>query len=931
MSFRPRFLILGLLAVAGQAAADPIDIKGPPGKARLNRFTRPDIAGKAPALPVPARANALGGNPGQPAARPPSALSTPAAPTAPGASASTAKPQPASATTTTSAATLEALLPGEKAATECVKLNPNKKYKWDQRGEIDLAALLAWAQSSFCLPLIVPANLRQQKVTIYAPNTMTPAEMYRMFLSALNAMGLTVQPHGSKDRPSALMIIESTRAKEAAIPTLGPGETVPTNDAFVTKVHRLEHIGTEDVLPILTRIKSQAGDVIAAPPSTLIITEVAENVNRMMEILGMLDLPMGGEQIWLVKLVNVGAGEMVNILQQVFMPKGTAPAAAAAPRRVKAALKTSAPTPPPAGGDDDGAGGGDQSVSQIIAEERTNSIIIVATQRAYQRILGLVQRLDQMGGPLDTSSDRVHVYFLANANAEDMAATLTSLGVSASGGASRSATGTSSAGRRPTGGAPPSSSGTPLFESEVRVAADKPTNSLVIVASGKDYLTLRDLIRRLDIARRQVFIEATILEVSLDKARKLGVSFHFGDTVSTGGKQSLVFGGMEPNSSVNSIAFSPAALSGLAAGLRGPSIPGAAEILGLPAGTSVPAFGVYIQALQNNNDVNVISLPHILTSDNEKATIQVGQNLPFPGQLSAMPTTSSSGTSSTSGYSFGVGTSVQRQDVALKLDVTPHVNDSDFVRLEVENEISDVTSQNYNGLGPATSKRHVKTVVVVRDQQSVVLGGLIKDRVSETVDKVPFLGDIPILGYLFKFTNKSVTKQNLLIVLTPYVIKDPLDLRRIFERKIAERKEFLERYAAFKDPNVYEAHVNYARKRGLLEEINQTAIEAEQEAVELRRAEESMRRRILQGPVEPAPLTFAPSSSTGDENEPPGAPASAGNETPASPSATTGALPPVPAATGTLPPTNQHSAATEGTPLPASEPPAKRPQGGREE
>jgi general secretion pathway protein D len=160
-----------------------------------------------------------------------------------------------------------------------------------------------------------------------------------------------------------------------------------------------------------------------------------------------------------------------------------------------------------------------------------------------------------------------------------------------------------------------------------------------------------------------------------------------------------------------------------------------------------------------------------------------------------------------------------------------------------------VSNPNYNGLGPATSKRTVKSVVTIRDQQSIVLGGLIRDRVSEQVDKVPLLGDIPILGYLFKHTNKTILKQNLLVILTPYVIKDPSDLRRIFERKLRERREFLERYSAFRDENDYEANVDYRRKRGVLEEINQTAIEAEREATDLRTAEAALRGRDIEGPV----------------------------------------------------------------------------------
>jgi general secretion pathway protein D len=413
---------------------------------------------------------------------------------------------------------------------------------------------------------------------------------------------------------------------------------------------------------------------------------------------------------------------------------------------------------------------------------------------------------------------------------------------------------------------PPASGGsssggqrTGLFEGDVRISSDKPTNSLVILASGRDYITVRDLIKQLDLPRMQVFVEATILEISIDKTRKLGVAWHGGTTLQTGSDQSLLFGGSEPSQDVNSILFSPAALSGLAAGLRGPAIPGADKILGLPPGTSVPSFGVFVQALQNNGDVNVVSMPHVLTTDNEKATIQVGQNLPFPGSLGGFPTAGVPGatgaTGSLPGATFGFGTSVQRQDVALKLEITPHVNDSDFVRLEIDNELSDVANPNFNGLGPATSKRTVKSVVTIRDQQSIVLGGLIKDSVSQTVNKVPLLGDIPILGYLFKSTQKTITKQNLLIILTPYIIKDPGDLRRIFERKLRERREFMERYSAFRDEKDYEAEVDYRRKRGLLEEVNLTAKEAEEEAQEMRSAEQMLGRDMSgEVTVEPVPL-----------------------------------------------------------------------------
>lgn len=727
-------------------------------------------------------------------------------------------------------------LPGEEEAIrECKKYPPGKRFRWEVRGEVDLQTLLNAIAPMICRPIIVPGNIRQSKVTIIAPNTVTAPEVYRMFLSALESMGLTVQPQGK-----VLKVIESNRARESAIPIYSESNP-PRQDQYVTRLLRLEHVSPEDVKGVLDRLKSRDGDITAyGPTNTLVITDLASNIRRMEDVVAQLDIPMGGEKIWVIKLHTVAADDMAKMLSSIFnVGKGARPA------RGK--------TPPKA--NELGPQGSDLSVSQIIPDDRQNILVIVSTENAYRRILALVKRLDQQKlRPNGESSDLVHVLPLENADADEIAATLAGLGASVS----RSGSTGSAPGRpapRPPG--TPAASPTALFEGDVRIASDKPTNSLVILASGRDYITIRELIQKLDQPRRQVFVEAVILEVSLDKSRKLGVAWHGGSTISTGSDQSLLFGGSEPSNDVNSLLFSPAALSGLAAGLRGPNIPGADKILGLPTGTSVPSFGVFLQALQTDGDVNVISMPHLLTTDNQKATIQVGQNLPFPGALGGFPSAGIPGaTGSTPGspLTFGFGTSVQRQDVALKMEITPHVNDSDVVRLEIDNELSDVSNPNYNGLGPATSKRTIKSVVTVRDQQSIVLGGLIKDSVSNTVSKVPLLGDIPILGYLFKSTNKTLTKQNLLVILTPYIIKDPSDLRRIFERKIRERREFLERYSAFRDKGDYEAQIDYRRKRGLLEEVNRTGVEAEQEATELRAAEATFGNDISgEVTVEPEP------------------------------------------------------------------------------
>jgi general secretion pathway protein D len=290
---------------------------------------------------------------------------------------------------------------------------------------------------------------------------------------------------------------------------------------------------------------------------------------------------------------------------------------------------------------------------------------------------------------------------------------------------------------------------------------------------------------------------------------------------------------------------------GLVGGLIGPSFP-ATGIFGQAGSTSgsvlPPMFGIVIQALQTNNDVNILQVPNVLATDNVKATIEIGQNLPFPSAITGgVPQLGQSGGLS----NFTALQSVQRQNVTLKLELTPHVNSGDYVRLEIKSTIDDVSDKNYNGLGPATNKRALETTAVVRDQQPVVLGGIMRDSIRESVTKIPILGDIPILGYLFKSRSKETQKQMLLIILTPYIVNEPGDLTKIFERKTRERREFLDAYAGFSDDREVAGPVDFARRRGALEEINQVGHQAEREMIELRAAEQSLNREVQDsGPIE---------------------------------------------------------------------------------
>ncbi|MEO6953014.1 MAG: secretin N-terminal domain-containing protein, partial [Polyangia bacterium] len=487
----------------------------------------------------------------QPAAKPVApttpAPTTPAAPTTPGA-----------------IAVVEPTLPGEKEAVQdCKKFPNNKKFKWELRGEVDLMTMLNAISPMLCRPFIIPGTLRQSKVTILAPDTMTAPEAYRMFLAALESMGLTVQPQGK-----VLKIIESARARESAIPIYSEDNNPPAQDQYVTRLLRLEHVPVEDVKGVLDRLKGKDGDItVYAPTNTLVITDLATNIRKMEEVVQQLDVAMGGERIWVIKLRTLSATDMATTLQQIFgvQARGAAAPPAGGGRRPNLASPKGSPAQATAV--EGAALGADMAISQIIPDDRNNLLIIVGTEKAYQRIFSMVRRLDQANSVRgDAASDVVHVIPLANASVDDVAGTLQGLGagVSRSGGTS----GSSAPGGRPQ--PQQSSSGstqgqkTILFEGDVRIAADKATNSLVAVATGRDYITLRDLVKKLDVVRRQVFVECVILEVSVDKTRTIGFAWHGGNAIGSGSSQSLLFGGSEPSSDVNSILFSPTSLSGLA-------------------------------------------------------------------------------------------------------------------------------------------------------------------------------------------------------------------------------------------------------------------------------------------------------------------------------------------------------------------------------
>ena len=427
--------------------------------------------------------------------------------------------------------------------------------------------------------------------------------------------------------------------------------------------------------------------------------------------------------------------------------------------------------------------------------------------------------------PEDGNDGQIHVLKLKHADAEELSSTLASLAGAGAGATAANRRTTAAAQRARNQNRNAGSQSAALFQGDVKITADKATNSLVITASKGDFNSVKRVVAKLDVARFQVFVEAAILEVSMTRDRDLGVSAYGGVAPTIGGEVSPILFGSNPSQELSafSTALAPqnfASLLGFAGAMRGPTLEGSEAVFQ----GGIPAFGVLLQALQTSNDVNVVSTPHILTLDNEEAEIQVNEKRPFPSGLSLGGLTNLGGLAQQAGANLGAAgqlgglglgsVSFNREDVGLTLKIKPQINDEDYVRLEIEQELSDVAGQDQATGQTITSKRSAKTVVAVRSQDSVVIGGLVRDRETKDESKTPLLGDLPLIGWAFKKQNKIVEKVNLVLVLTPYIIQGPDDFRKIYERKMEERRDFLNRFHG--DYPEYAANINWEKKRGPL-------------------------------------------------------------------------------------------------------------------
>ena len=382
----------------------------------------------------------------------------------------------------------------------------------------------------------------------------------------------------------------------------------------------------------------------------------------------------------------------------------------------------------------------------MVADERTNVIVLLANEVDTLRIKQLLAMIDKEA---PRGKGKIHVYYCENATAEELAKVLQEVPTQQA-------------------GAPKGKAAAPAVSGKVRISADKATNSLIIMADQEDYIVLEQVIKKLDIPRSMVFIESLIMEVDMDKSLDIGVDWQFFEDTSVRGDKAVVGGafsdGIVPNVGAGGV-INPFAGGGFSLGL----ITEPVDI----AGFSISSISAIINAVKTDDEFRILSTPQVLTTDNEEARITVGENRPYQ-------------TRSTTDTSGGTFESFEYRDVGKILKITPHVTEGRLVRMKISLEVTNIdlaSTATTSSTLPVTQKRTVDTTVIVKDSQTVVIGGLIDESSTRNDTKVPVLGDIPILGWLFRKRSETNEKTNLYIFLTPRVIKSPLEAREILKDK----------------------------------------------------------------------------------------------------------------------------------------------------
>ncbi|RQW77694.1 MAG: type II secretion system protein GspD, partial [Geobacter sp.] len=502
------------------------------------------------------------------------------------------------------------------------------------------------------------------KISIFSPAKLTPDEAFNVFTSVLELKGFTLTQVGK-----VYKIIPISTARQTGMKILSEQERGAVNDIYGARVISLDHISAPEAVAFLQPVVSKDGFISSFGPANMVlVVDSSINIQKILGILQLIDTDQRREKAELIFLKNAAADSAAKVVQEWLKSrdKSGKPAAQAT------------------------AGG------IVIPDTRLNALIVFGSDKDKEEVKKLVAMIDVVS---PSTSSKVNVYYLENADATDVAKVLDGV-----------VKGSMAPAPTQPGAAAAAQQQSPFEGGKITITPDKATNSLVIMASPTDYQNLLLVIQKLDKRRRQVFVQAMIAEVSLDKLKDLGIKWG-------------VVGGASDGTVTGVGAFDPQGvftdLTNVLASLKAANI----TIPNL-TGTAVN-FAAVLRALESNGAVNVLSTPTILTSDNKEAEIFVGQNVPF--------------VTSTTAYSTGVAqtSNVERKDVGIKLKITPQISEGEYVKLDIYQDISAVTGDKGQATDLVTTTRSAKTAVVVKDKDTVVIGGLIQDQDQETISKIP--------------------------------------------------------------------------------------------------------------------------------------------------------------------------------------------------
>jgi general secretion pathway protein D len=542
------------------------------------------------------------------------------------------------------------------------------------------------------------------KVTIISPKKISVQEAYKVFESVLEVHGFSVVPAGD-----IIKIVPSKDARTKNIETRLKMEAIDPEDKVVTQIISLSYANPNELKKVLAPLISKSSVILSYPPTgMLIVTDLLSNIKRLLRIIGALDIEGIEEQISVIPLERASSPDIAKSLNQIFQKTA---------RQKKGIIA---------------------STIKIVADERTNTIITLASENDTSRIRQLIKLLDK---DVPRGEERLRIYRLQNANAEDLSKVLMNI---------------------PSKAAKDTKKGkTPLLSKDISIVPDKATNTLIITADRDDYKVLEDVIKQLDIPRPMVYIEALIMEVNVDKGFALGAEWVVGNDFTAEGREGAYGGGFTGAGIIPTLK-NPALPSGFSVGVLG-------ETINI-GGVLFPSLGAVLRAYQSDTDVHIVSTPQILTLDNEEAEIYVGENVPYLSK-------SATGEQIYDTYEY--------KDVGVTLRITPQISQERFVRLNIYQEVTKMKAAQTDEelFKPTTYKRTTKTTVSIKDKNTIVIGGLIGDDTTNTVYKVPCIGDIPGIGWLFKYKSESREKRNLFIFITPRIVENPTEAKEIYDEK----------------------------------------------------------------------------------------------------------------------------------------------------